>query len=89
MNPIVATIENLAFDLRSQEAKKMENALSQTEKEIEGKHPLIQKLTRENIQYSRDLQTVTTKIEQVSEQKSVVETKVPILKTNLKAQIKK
>lgn len=89
MNPIVATIENLAFDLRSQEAKKMENALSQTEKEIEGKHPLIQKLTRENIQYSRDLQTVTTKIEQVSEQKSVVETKSTDIENEFKGADKK
>ena len=55
LNPVISAIENVIFELRQQEAKKMENALSQSEKELEGKHPLIQKLTRENIQYSRDL----------------------------------
>ena len=89
LNPIVTTIENLTFELRSQEAKKMESALSQTEKEIEGKHPLIQQLTRENIQYSRDLQTVTAKIEHVSEQKTVVETQSSDVENESKSADKK
>jgi potassium efflux system protein len=87
--PIVATIENLTFDLRSREAQKMENALSQTEKELEGKHPLIQKYTRENIQYSRDLQGVTAKIEQISDQKTYVEIKTTDIENAFKGADKK
>ncbi|MDD5215257.1 MAG: mechanosensitive ion channel [Methylococcales bacterium] len=89
LTPIVTTIENLAFDLRSQEAKKMEDALSQTEKELEGKHPLIQQHTHENIQYSRDLQAVTTKIEQLSEQKTFVELKTTSIENDFKSADKK
>ncbi len=87
--PIVATIENLAFDLREQEAKKMEDSLSKTEKEIENKHPLIQQYTRENIKYSRDLQAVTAKIEQVSDQKTQVETKNTDIENEFKSAEKK
>lgn len=89
LTPIVTTIESLAFDLRSQEAKKMEDALSQTEKELEGKHPLIQQHTHENIQYSRDLQAITTKIEQLSEQKTLVELKTTSIENDFKSADKK
>ena len=87
--PVVATIENLAFELRSQAAKKMETALSQAEKEIEGKHPLIQKHTRENIQYSRDLQAVTAKIEQITDQKTQVENQTADIEEDFKSADKK
>ncbi len=89
LEPIVATIENLAFDLRSQEAKKMEDTLSQTEREIEGKHPLIQKRTRENIQYSRELQVVMAKIEHISEQKTQVENQTADIEDDFKSADKK
>ena len=89
LNPIVASIESVAFDLRQQEAKKMEDAISQTEKEIADKHPLIQLRTRENIQYSRDLQTVTAKIEQVSEQKTQVEAQNADIENEFKSADKK
>ncbi len=87
--PVVAAIENLAFELRSQAAKKMEDALSQTEKEIEGKHPLIQQRTRENIQYSRDLQAVTAKIEHISDQKTQVENQTTDIEDDFKSADKK
>ncbi|MGZ4957436.1 MAG: mechanosensitive ion channel domain-containing protein, partial [Methylobacter sp.] len=56
LNPVVTAIETLTLDLRQREAKQMEDALSQAEKAVSGKHPLIQETTRANIQYSRDLQ---------------------------------
>jgi len=87
--PVVATIENLAFYLRQQEAKKIEDVLSQSEKDIEGKHPLIQKFTRENIKYSRDLQTMTAKIEQISEQKTQIEIKTADIENEFKSADKK
>ncbi len=89
LSPVVSAIENLVFDLHSQEAKKMEDTLSQTEKEIEGKHPLIQQYTRQNIQYSRDLQAITTKIEQINDQKTQIENQTTDIENKFKSADKK
>ncbi len=89
LNPVVTAIENLTFELRQQEAKEMQDALSQAEKEVSGKHPLIQESTRENIQYSRDLQEITAKIEQYSEQKTKVEAQSSEIETDFKSAEKK
>lgn len=87
--PVVNTIENLAFDLRSKEAKKMRDDLSRSEKKLEGKHPLIQENTRENLQYGLDLQVITEKIEQLSEQKTQVEVKTAEIEDAFKGADKK
>ena len=87
--PVVSAIENLAFDLRSKEAKKMRDDLSQSEKELEGKHPLIQENTRQNLQYSLELQEVTEKIERLSEQKTQVEAKTAEIEDAFKRADKK
>ena len=89
LNPVVTSIESAAFDLRQQEARKMEDAISQTEKDIADKHPLIQQRTRENIQYSRDLQIITAKIEQISEQKTQVEAQNADIENEFKSADKK
>jgi potassium efflux system protein len=89
LNPIVTAIENLTLDLRQQEAKQMQDELSQAEKAISGKHSLIQDSTRENIQYSRDLQDITAKIEQYTEQKTKVEAQSAEIETDFKSAEKK
>lgn len=89
LNPIVTAIENLTLDLRQQEAKQMQDALSQAEKAVSGKHVLIQESTRENIQYSRDLQEITAKIEQYTEQKTKVEAQAGEIETDFKSAEKK
>ena len=89
LSPVVAAIENLAFDLRQQEAKQMQDALSQAEKAVSGKHDLIQQSTRENIQYSRDLQDITTKVEVYSEQKASVDTQTSKIESDFKSAEKK
>jgi Small-conductance mechanosensitive channel len=89
LNPIVTAIEALTFDLRQQEAKQMQDALSQAEKAVSGKHVLIQENTRENIQYSRDLQNITTRIEQYTEQKTKVEAQASELEDDFKSAEKK
>ncbi|MGZ5010081.1 MAG: mechanosensitive ion channel domain-containing protein [Methylobacter sp.] len=89
LNPIVTAIENLTLELRQQEAKQMQDALSQAEKASSGKHPLIQESTRENIQYSRDLQDITAKIEQYTEQKTKVEAQASEIETDFKSAEKK
>ncbi len=89
LNPVVTAIEGLTFELRQQEAKQMQDALSQAEKAVSGKHPLIQQSTRENIQYSRDLQDITAKIEQYAEQKTKVEAQAGEIETDFKSAEKK
>lgn len=89
LNPVVGAIESLTSDLRQQEAKQMQDALSQAEKAVDGKHPLIQESTRRNIQYSRDLQDITAKIEQYTEQKTKVEAQTGEIEADFKSAEKK
>ncbi|MGZ5006967.1 MAG: mechanosensitive ion channel domain-containing protein [Methylobacter sp.] len=89
LNPVIAAIETLTFDLKQREAKQMQDALSQAEKAVAGKHPLIQETTRENIQYSRDLQDITAKVEQYTEQKTKVEDQAKEIETDFKSAEKK
>ncbi len=85
LGPVVTAIESQSFELRQQEAKEMHDALAQAEKELSGKHQLIQAYTRENIQYSQDLQNITTKIGQYGEQKAKVETQSSEIETDFKS----
>ncbi|MFI3157398.1 MAG: mechanosensitive ion channel [Methylococcaceae bacterium] len=89
LSPVVAAIEALTFELRQQEAKQMQDALSQAEKAVSGKHVLIQQSTRENIQYSRDLQDITGKIEQYAEQKAKVDAQAGEVEADFKSAEKK
>lgn len=87
--PLVAAIENLLADRRQQEAKEIQDALSQAEKELSGKHPVIQNITRENIQYSRDLQAITGKIEKYAEQKNKFDAEAAEIESDFKSAEKK
>ncbi len=87
--PITTAIENLSTDRREQEAKDMQDALSQAEKELSGKHPLIQTRTRENIQYSRDLQAIAAKIENYTEQKTKLDAQAIEIEDDFKSADKK
>ncbi|MFA5921039.1 MAG: mechanosensitive ion channel domain-containing protein [Methylococcaceae bacterium] len=89
LTPVITAIENLLTERRQQEVKDMQDALSQAEKELSGKHPLIQALTRENIQYSRDLQSITAKIENYTEQKTKVDTQATEIDSDFKSAEKK
>ncbi|MGZ5609627.1 MAG: mechanosensitive ion channel domain-containing protein [Methylobacter sp.] len=89
LNPVVTAIETLAFNLRQQEAKQMQDALSQAEKAVAGKPALIQESTRENIQFSRDLQDITAKIEQYTEQKDKIEAQSVEIEADFKSAEKK
>ncbi len=89
LSPVVAAIEALTFDLRQQEAKQMQDALNQAEKAVAGKHILIQQGTRENIQYSRDLQDINGKIEQYAEQKAKVDAQAAEIEADFKSAEKK
>jgi potassium efflux system protein len=86
---IATEIENVLSVRRQQEAKEMQDALSQAEKELSGKHSLIQKTTRENIEYSGYLQTITAKIEQYSDQKTKIEAQAGTIEADFKSAEKK
>ena len=87
--PAISSIENVLADRRQQEVKDMQDALSQAEKELSGKHPLIQAISRENIQYSRDLQAITAKIESYTEQKTRLDAQASEIDNDFKSAEKK
>lgn len=86
---IAGEVENVLSVRRQQEAKEMQDALSQAEKELSGKHILIQKTTRENIEYSGYLQTITAKIEQYTDQKTKIEAQASTIEADFKSAEKK
>jgi potassium-dependent mechanosensitive channel len=89
LSPVIAAIENLANERRQQEAIHIQNELTQAEKMVSGKHSLIQQATRENIQYSRDLQAITAKIETYSELKNKVDATTKDIENDFKSAEKK
>ncbi|MGZ8185515.1 MAG: mechanosensitive ion channel domain-containing protein [Methylobacter sp.] len=89
LSPVIIIIENLLSDRRQQEAKEMQDALSQAEKAVSGKHPLIRSITLDNIQYSRDLQNITDKIELYIDQKARVEAQASEIDEDFKSAEKK
>lgn len=87
--PVITAIENLLTERRQQEAKLLQDELRQAEKELSGKHTLIQQLTRENIKYSRDLQDITSKIDNYTERKAKVDAKATEIDSDFKSAEKK
>ncbi|MGJ0486920.1 MAG: mechanosensitive ion channel domain-containing protein [Methylomicrobium sp.] len=73
LGPVIETVEGLLAERRQKEAQEIQNALSQAEKELAGKHVLIQQITRENLQYTRDLQDINSKTEKYAEQKDTID----------------
>ena len=89
ITPVVTSIETLLSNRREQDAQSMQEALDEAEKALAGKHPLIQRVTRENIQYSRDLQSVNTHIESYTNQKTKVDADAAEIGTEFKGADKK
>jgi len=87
--PVITAIESLLAERRQQEAKEAQEALQEAEKELAGKHPVIQAVTRENIQYSKDLQAVTVKIDSYNEQKNRYDAQAKEIDTDFKSAEKK
>lgn len=87
--PVVVAIDDLVNKKRQQEAREVQEELSQAEKRIAGKPPVIQAYTRENIQYSRDLQIITGKIERYGNQKARVDEQADEIGNDFKSAEKK
>ncbi|TSA39410.1 MAG: mechanosensitive ion channel protein MscS [Methylococcaceae bacterium] len=82
--PLIAYIESILTARRQQEALAAQNALTQAEQDIANKHPVLQSITRENIQYSRELQIVTEKINNFIEQKTSIDKQAADLDSDFK-----
>ena len=89
LSPIIIAIESVTNERRQQEAKQLEDELTQAEKTVSGKHALIIQTTRENIQFSRDLQAVTGKIETYTDLKNKVDTTASAIEADFKSAEKK
>jgi potassium efflux system protein len=70
LSMVIADLDNFLLDRRQQEIDKEQAELLQAEKAAEGKHPLIQAATKENIQYNRSLQEINKNMEQFNTQKN-------------------
>lgn len=89
LSPTTTAIETLVNERRQQEAVNLENELAQAEKTASGKHSLIHQVAQENIQYSRNLQTITAKIETYSELKTKVDADASEIEADFKSAEKK
>lgn len=89
LEPVINAIEEELALRRQQEADKVSEELSQAEKEVAGKPKIIQRVTRENIQFSRELQLVTQKLERLSGQKSLIDQDALTITENQKSAEKK
>ncbi|WP_446811048.1 mechanosensitive ion channel domain-containing protein [Methylomonas sp. 2BW1-5-20] len=70
---LIADLDNFLLDRRQQEIDKEQAALVQAEKEAEGKHPLIQAATKENMHYNHSLQDINKNTEQYLLQKNEID----------------
>lgn len=86
---VVEVIVDTLAERRQQEAKDIQNTLTQAEKATEGKHVLIQSSTRQNIQHSRDLQIISAKTEQYVDQKNKIDAKTQEIEADFKSAEKK
>lgn len=89
LEPTISEIEQQLAQQKQLEASKMREELSQVEKELRGKPPVIQAITRENIQYSRNIQAIVLKLEQYSTQKTKIDNQAATIDTNFKSAEKK
>ncbi|MEC4747192.1 mechanosensitive ion channel domain-containing protein [Methylomicrobium sp. Wu6] len=89
LSPIIEMIDVKLAERRQKEAQQIQDALSQVEKELSGKHVLIQRITRENLQYTRDLQDIISKTEKYTEQKNIIDAVAVNIDTDFKSAEKK
>jgi potassium efflux system protein len=70
---LIADLDNSLLERRQQEIDKEQAALLQAEKAAEGKHPLIQAATKQNMQFNRSLQEINKSMELFLQQKNDIE----------------
>jgi len=85
----INSIENILAERRQQEAKDIQDALNQAEKELAGKPPVIRQIAQKNIDYSKDLQTVTEHIDYYNQQKTTLDEVISQIDNDYKSADKK
>lgn len=85
LEPVITAIEEQLAFRRQQAADKVNEELSQAEKDVADKPQVIQSITRENIQFSRELQSITQKLERLNSQKNVITAQTSAISENEKS----
>lgn len=68
----VNVLEEVLSERRQQEAERVQQELNQAEKELAGKAAVIQTVTRENIQFGKDLSIIADKIAQITSEQGKI-----------------
>lgn len=89
LEPVINSIEEQLALRRQLEANKVNEELSQAEKDSANKPLVIQNITRENIKYSRALQALTLKLERYSAQKNLADQQAATIQADYKSAEKK
>jgi potassium-dependent mechanosensitive channel len=88
-DPVVSAIEGLIDTRRQQEAAHMQRQLSEAEKAVAGKPQVIQNVSRDNLNYSRDLQDINGKIKLYGELKTRIDAAASSIEADFKSAEKK
>ncbi len=88
-DPIIEMLESLVNNRRQQAAIHIQQELSEAERSITDKPKVIQQTTRENIAYSRDLQTVAGKIKTYNDFKNRLDAVTKEIDSDFKSAEKK
>jgi potassium efflux system protein len=88
-NPLISTIENVLTELKQQEEKNRQDALSNAEKELADKSGVIQVIIKENIGYSQKLQTINDKIKNYEQEKAEIDEQITNIEANFSSAAKK
>lgn len=84
LQPIINEIEKTLAVKRQLEATKIQQQLVQTEKDSLYKHKVIQEVTKTNINYSRELQSLTEKLQQNTLVKEHLEARIVEVESDFK-----
>ncbi len=87
--PVISEIERNLSERQQLEAQSLKNKLLKIEKQSLHKHPTIQALTKENISYSFELQTISTKLEKNNQEKELLEAEALEIENDFKNAEKK
>lgn len=87
--PIISEIERNLAQRQQMEAQELKNKLLKIEKQSLHKHPAIQFLTKENINYSLELQTISSKQEKNNQEKEQLEAQALEIESDFKSAEKK
>lgn len=89
LGPVINEIDETLFKMRQQQTEQMQEALSQAQLDLFGRPAVIQKVVRENIQYSKDLTKIAEKTKKYSEKMEVVDEQISVIEKDYKSAEKK